>query len=666
MASMAGPGVTMPSMDDATEDPILVAHAARERHAWAEAFQAFTAADDISPLAGADLEGLAEAAFFVAQPEVELSTKERAFTVYVAEGDQTRAAFLAIDLAREYGYAGKHAISSVWVRRAERIIGTEGDTPVHGYLALVHSEIARGVGDLERATELAERAIRISEAATDADLKAFALSNLGELKIASGDTTDGMALMEEASLSAVSGELTPFTTGITACRMIGACRNLTDYRRASEWIEATERYCTRQSLSGFPGICRIHRAEVAAVGGAWAQAEQELERATVELEAFRVIPPQADGFYAIGDIRRLRGDLDGAEAALREAHTRGRTPQPALALIRLAQGKVKAAAKAVDTALAESGADRWGRARLLPAKAEIAVAMGDIDGARTAAEELSAIVAGYPSPALEATRHAVIGQVELADEHAVEAAAELRLAVKGWRDVGSPYEIARTRVLLARALAAMNDDDGAELERRAARDAFSALGARIDLEALDRETRELEARRAGPTTARRTFVFTDIGGSTTLAEALGDAAWEGLLRWHDDTLRTTITRHHGEIVKSTGDGFFATFEEARPAVDSAVAIQRALHEQRTSSGVAVQVRIGIHTADANLRAADYSGRGVHVAARVCAQAGAGEILASAETLAEAGTVPVTAPPTATTLKGISEPVAIASIAWEDR
>ena len=101
----------------------------------------------------------------------------------------------------------------------------------------------------------------------------IALTNLGSLKIATGATSDGFALMEEASIAAVNGELSPFTSGVTACRMIGACRDLTDYRRASEWIEATESYCERQSLAGFPGVCRIHRAEVAMVGGAWARAE---------------------------------------------------------------------------------------------------------------------------------------------------------------------------------------------------------------------------------------------------------------------------------------------------------------------------------------------------------------------------------------------------------
>ena len=237
--------------------------------------------------------------------------------------------------------------------------------------------------------------------------------------------------MEEASIAAVNGELSPFTTGVTACRMIGACRDLTDYRRASEWIEATERYCDRQSLSGFPGVCRVHRAEVAAVSGAWERAEQELERATIELGAFNAIPPQADGFYAIGDIRRLRGDFEGAEAALREAHARGRSPQPALALIRLAEGKVKAAAAAINAAVGEETWDRWARARLLPAQVEIAIAGGrrraGADGGRRARPRSSPATRRRPSrPAVSVA----LGRVLLAEGDAAGAVRELRAAIK--------------------------------------------------------------------------------------------------------------------------------------------------------------------------------------------------------------------------------------------
>jgi class 3 adenylate cyclase len=659
----------MPAMTDlsppatAAPDPLVVGRDALLRHAWQEAFEQLSQADRAGQLSGDDLEALALASFFGAHAEGELPLKERAFKAYEAEGNPLRAAYLAIDIARAYGYAGKYSIASAWKRRAEQLIGPEGETYAHGYLALVGSEAAGAMGDGDAALALAQRAVDIGVAVADADLKAYALTNLGALKIASGATNDGFALMEEASIAAVNGELSPFTSGVTACRLIGACRDLTDYRRASEWIEATERYCDRQSVSGFPGVCRVHRAEVAAVGGAWDKAERDLERATTELGAYNATPPQADGFYAIGDIRRLRGDFEGAETALREAHARGRSPQPALALVRLAEGKVKAAAGAINAAVAEETWDRWARARLLPAQVEIAIAAADIELARTAVDELGAIVAGYPSPALESGRLLALGRVLVAEGDAAGAIREFHAAIKGWREVGAPYEVARARALLSRAHRAVLNDDDADLELRAALDEFRRLGARIDTEAAERELRDAEDRRSGPVTARKTFMFTDIVGSTNLAEALGDEAWERLLRWHDDMLRKQVAAGGGEIVNSTGDGFFAVFDAARPGVDCAISIQRALGDHREATGFALSVRIGLHTSDANRRGSDFSGKGVHVAARVAALATGGEILASAETLAEAGVVPVDAL-RAVPIKGIAAPVSLAAIAWE--
>ena len=408
-------------------DPVQAGRDALAQHSWTEAYDQFVLADSQSTLGGQDLEALAQASFFAAHPETEIVAKERAYKAYEAEGDAERAAYLAFDIARSYWYIGKQAITSAWIRRAERLVGASGDTYVHGYLTLLRSEMAAASGDLDGALALADLAIEIGEGASDPDLKAFAMVNLGSLKIASGATSDGVALMEEASFAAVNGELSPFTSGVTACRLIGACRDLTDYRRASEWIEATERYCDRQSLAGFPGVCRVHRAEVTAVSGAWDAAEEELGRATTELGRFNAVPPQADGFYAIGDIRRLRGDFAGAEAALRDAHERGRSPQPAMALIRLAQGKVKAAATGIDAAVAEQTWDRWARARLLPAQVEIAVAAGNLELARSAVDELGETVAGYPSPALEAGRQVALGRVLLAEGDAVRP----RLARRG-------------------------------------------------------------------------------------------------------------------------------------------------------------------------------------------------------------------------------------------
>jgi len=645
-----------------TADPLAAGRAALARHAWQEAFDRLSEADGLGLLGADDLEALATASFFAARADLELEANERAFARHEADGNDVRAAYLAAAIARTYGHQGKSAIARAWQRRAERLIGADGDTYAHGYLALAASESAGAQGQLDTALSLAERAIEIGANAADPDLTAFAQSNLGTLKIATGDMASGFALMEEASLAAVNGELTPFTSGITACQMISACRDVTDYRRATEWIEATEKYCVSNGLAGFPGVCRIHRAEVAAIGGAWEQAERELERLTGELEPFLATPPQADGFYAIGDIRRLKGDFEGAEAALREAHLRGRSPQPALALIRLAQGNVRAAAKAIDAAVDDTSWDRLTRARLLPAQVEIAIAAGDLNRARSGTTELSEIVAGYPLPALEAGDRLTRGRLLLAEGDAAGAAHELRLAIKGWQDVGAPYEVARGRLLLSRALRALEDDDDADLELHAAVQEFHRLGAAVDADSAERERRQIVEHRSDPMTARRTFMFTDIVGSTSLAEALGDDAWERVLRWHDDMLRTLIGRAGGQIVNSTGDGFFVAFDSAQTGVETAIAVQRALRDHRERTGFALQVRIGLHTSEATQRGADYSGLGVHVAARIGALATGGEILASSATLEQAGDV-ATTDVRSVTVRGVATAVEIAMIAW---
>jgi class 3 adenylate cyclase len=325
-------------------------------------------------------------------------------------------------------------------------------------------------------------------------------------------------------------------------------------------------------------------------------------------------------------------------------------------------GKVKSAATAIKAALADTGWDKWARVRLLGAQVEIEIAAGDAVRARAAVEELGSLVEAYPSPALEAGRRQALGRVLLAEGDPVNAAAELQAAIRGWREVGSPYEVGRSRAVLAAALRAIGDDDDADLELQAARDEFAGLGAEPDLAATEREMRAIADQRGRLVQVRMTFMFTDIVGSTTLAEALGDDAWERLLRWHDDTLRTLIGRHGGRIVHSTGDGFFVAFEAAARAVDCAIAIQRALAQHRAGSGFAPPVRIGLHTADATQRGEDFSGIGVHVAARVAASAGGDEILVTDDVLDGAAEVDASEP-REVQVKGIATPLRVASLGW---
>src|SRR5262249_38704008 len=144
---------------------------------------------------------------------------------------------------------------------------------------------------------------------------------------------------------------------------------------------------------------------------------------------------------------------------------------------------------------------------------------------------------------------------------------------------------------------------------------------------------------------------------------IGDEAWEHLVRWHDELIASLVAAHHGELVRTTGDGAFATFADAPAAVGCAVAIQRALLEHRLEQGFAPSVRIGLHVAEATREASDWSGVGVHAASRIGAQAEGEEILVSIATSEAAGDAFPYSEPRVVSLKGLSEPYEVLAVQW---
>jgi class 3 adenylate cyclase len=276
--------------------------------------------------------------------------------------------------------------------------------------------------------------------------------------------------------------------------------------------------------------------------------------------------------------------------------------------------------------------------------------------ARKAAAELEAIadtykVDGQRTPHMEGTLQLALGQVGLAERDWEGASVALRAARTTWERVGAPYETAQARLLLGLVYRGENDEDGARDEVAAAKSTFEQLGAALDAQRA--------AELLGEAVAAKTFVFTDIVDSTKLLEALGEDKWQKLLKWHDKLLRERIEEAGGEVIKQTGDGYFAAFGSPAAAVDAAVAIQRALDEEP----IAPDVRIGVHSGKAfHTDDDDYTGQGVHVAARIGALAGAGEILVSTASL-DGGNRFRLSEPRPETLKGFSEPVEVAAVEW---
>jgi class 3 adenylate cyclase len=550
------------------------------------------------------------------------------------------------------------SVAHGWFAKAERLLEAMPDT--HEYADLVLTRGTNALFYLDKPADAVvdlDTAYQLGQKLGDRNVQAMALMGKGEALVYTGEVDKGLALLDEATAAAVSGELKPFAAGLIYCCTISSCHGLGDYQRAAEWTEVANQWCEGLDLTGFPGACRIHRAQIMRLRGNWSAAEQQAIQACQELQGFNR-QTTGDGFYEIGEIRRRRGDFAAAVEAYRKADELGRDPQPGLALLRLAEGKIDAAVNALRRVLEDVNAPLM-RLRHLPAQVEISLAAGDLRTARAAREELDRIVdankiGNRPSPAFDATVHFVTGQIMLTEGDWDGASRALRRAREGWQKVGVPYETAQTRMLLGIAYRRRGDEDGAMAEFEAALATFEKLGAKLDEERVKELLGKLET--------RRTFLFTDIVGSTRLLETFGDEKWKKLLSRHDQLLRDAILSAGGEVIKQTGDGFFASFEQPNAAVQAAVAIQRALDAEV----FAPDVRIGVHTGGAFHSAGDftdYGGQGVHMAARIGAAAGAGEILVSRDTIDGSLGAFRLSEPRDEVFKGFEEPVAVVSVDW---
>jgi class 3 adenylate cyclase len=342
-------------------------------------------------------------------------------------------------------------------------------------------------------------------------------------------------------------------------------------------------------------------------------------------------------------------------------------------LLRLAQGDVASAMDSIRDAVDNpSVLPSWEvppntelrRAPRLAAQVEIAVAGADLETARSAANELEDIAGKFGSKALRASAAIARGTVQLAEGEAFAARRSFEEGMRLWHDLKAPYEAARARIGVAEAYRIVGNEERAAFELQSARSTFERLGAKADAR---RAAALLSAAKHGHFTALerddKVFMFTDIVKSTNLVELIGDEAWGHLVRWHNETIASLVAGQGGEVVRTTGDGFFVTFDTTREALECAIAIQRTLAQHRREHGFAPWVRIGLHRGEATRDKLDWSGVWVHVAARIGALADAEEILVSSDTLRGEDFAFTTSPPRSVSLKGIPEPVDVVSVVW---
>jgi DNA-binding CsgD family transcriptional regulator len=302
-----------------------------------------------------------------------------------------------------------------------------------------------------------------------------------------GRVAEGIALLDEAMVAVGAREVSPVAVGDAYCTVIDGCEELFDLHRVRAWTDALHAWCEAQpQLVLYRGICLVHRAELFALRGKWGEALDEINSALKSIADPRDAVVLGAAFYLRGELHRLRGALDEASDAYRQANELGRVPQPGLALLRVAQRRPEVAAAAIRRVLDESN-DPFSRARVLSAFVEIMCVVGDTAAALKAAQELEGIASELKMPLLRAMAATALGRAQLAMADVRAALTTLRIAWRAWNELEIPYDAARVRILIADACAALGDDDGEQMERDAALAIFEQLGAAPDQGSLSRD-----------------------------------------------------------------------------------------------------------------------------------------------------------------------------------
>lgn len=461
------------------------ARQAYDARAWPDARRAYAAAE---PSDARDLEQWGLAAFLTGELAEAAAVRERAHHAHLAEGSPDGASRVAFWLGLTANFRGDQGQARGWWGVMRSVQGAHFDASVwRGYELLTATMSHLHSGHAGEALRLAGELRTVAGQHDDVDLAVFSGLAHGQAQLANGDLAGGLAELDATMVRATASTVTPQAVGIVYCAIVANCKACLDVERSVEWTRVLDEWCAAQpGLVPFQGACVVHRSEVHQLRGDWARAIAEVDQLIAHPG-----PNQntiGEAHYVRAELHRLRGEYDAAETAYRAALAHGKDPQPGLALMRLGQGRTESAMLALRRALEEPGAPQL-RTRLWPALLEVALATGDLPCATEASARLDEAAAAADAGYLRAAAAAARGRLALRTGAPQDALGALRSALEGFRATGSPYDVARCRVVVADACDALGDHETARLERDAARTTFLALGAQPDLDLLDNVTR---------------------------------------------------------------------------------------------------------------------------------------------------------------------------------
>ncbi|HJQ30256.1 MAG TPA: LuxR C-terminal-related transcriptional regulator [Rubrobacter sp.] len=439
------------------------------------------------------LSGLAEALWWLGEIRESLDCWERAYLGFRRRQDPAQAAIAAIHLSILYdANLGNHAAAAGWVARAARLVDEHAIEPLRGWVLVARAADAADPGQHEA---WASQAHRLGMASGDRDLELCALTQIGVALIDQGRITEGIAFHDEAMAGALAGEGQLDTVVYTACEMMASYSRCAQYQRMAQWIRAADRFVERYGCPYLNASCRTYYGEVLFATGDWARAEDEL-RVALRLSEDSLPAVQAKALARLAELRLAQGRVEEAERLIAgfEGHD---ASAPVYTRIHLLRGRFALAASTAQRRLDVIGEDRPESTPLLEVIGEAEIGRALIEAATARGRALAEMGSSLDCRIMIARGERLQGRA-LAAASDPAAKRHLDAALHGFVKLEMPFEAARTRVLLARALREL-DPDAAETEARAALAVFRNLGAVTDAEAATTVLREIETNSAKPT-----------------------------------------------------------------------------------------------------------------------------------------------------------------------
>jgi DNA-binding NarL/FixJ family response regulator len=454
---------------------LLSARGAHLRRDWAASHEAFVRASQAAPLGTDDLDALAAAAWRIGRCKESLRYSEQVFK-QLSRSDPIAAAAKAVDVALAWLTRGDLNVGQGWMNRARRLLEVAPDSPTGGYLAYLDAYIATCVGDadaLERQVEtLREMSARLDSPAM-ASLCAVveALAAIGEARM-----PDAFGHLDEAMLPVVAEELPIEWAGDVYCLVLHHCNRVADLPRMRAWTQSMERWCEDVASVVYGGVCEMHRLQLLTATEDYRLVEDRLFVASRKLQDVNLFAA-AEGFYELGEIRRLRGDVDGAVAAFAQARLLGVDPQPGEALLQHSQGDSESAWTALQACLAWQ--DRVGRMRLLRPAVQVALDRGTLDEAEKLCRELESGAEAFGTPGFKAWAAHARGAVLVRRGDYGPALEVLQVALREYRTQQCRYETAQVYEYLATVHKALGDNEIAVADAATAQSIYIQLGLKV-------------------------------------------------------------------------------------------------------------------------------------------------------------------------------------------